>query len=168
MDVWFGRACTASSSATNLTSSISGRRGRRSSRNTPTSSRTKTKSSAPPASSTPFARRSRSKVDILLTLTLQEIATLSGGELLGDAAMRITGAASLGEATSGEISFFGNPKYAAQLRKTQASAIFVPRDFAEETPAAQVRVAIPAKAFEQVVMKFAPEPLRFAPGVHPS
>ena len=71
-------------------------------------------------------------------------------------------------ATSGEISFFGNPKYAAQLRRTQASAIFVPEDFAEKTPAAQVRVANPAKAFEQVVIKFAPEPVRFAPGVHPS
>src|SRR3954463_15421045 len=161
MDVWSGRGCTASSSAINPTSSISGRRAQRLSRNTPTSSRTKTKSSAPPASSTPFAQRSKSKIEILLTLTLQEIATLSGGELLGDDAMRITGAASLGEATSGEISFFGNPKYAAQLRKTQASAIFVLQDFTEKTPAAQVRVTNPAKAFEQVVMKFAPEPVRF-------
>jgi UDP-3-O-[3-hydroxymyristoyl] glucosamine N-acyltransferase len=99
-------------------------------------------------------------------VTLQEIAELSGGELRGDPALLITGAASLAEATAGEISFFANPKYAGQLRKTQASAIFVPADFTEQTTAAQIRVANPPKAFEQMVMKFAPKPVQFSPGVH--
>lgn len=101
-----------------------------------------------------------------MTLTLKEIASLASGELLGDPALKIVGAASLAEATAGEISFFANPKYAAQLRKTQASAIFVPADFEEKTAAAQIRVSNPAKAFEQVVMKFAPKPVQFLPGVH--
>jgi len=39
------------------------------------------------------------------------------GKLLGDPAQQITGAASLVDATDGEVSFFNNPKYAAQLRK---------------------------------------------------
>jgi UDP-3-O-[3-hydroxymyristoyl] glucosamine N-acyltransferase len=99
-------------------------------------------------------------------VTLQEIAELSGGELRGDPALLITGAASLAEATAGEISFFANPKYAGQLRKTQASAIFVPADFTEQTTASQIRVANPPKAFEQMVMKFAPKPVQFSPGVH--
>jgi UDP-3-O-[3-hydroxymyristoyl] glucosamine N-acyltransferase len=93
---------------------------------------------------------------------------MSAGELLGDPAEKITGAASLGEAIPGEISFFGNPKYIGQLRKTRASAVFVPIDFSEQIEAAQIRVANPAKAFEQVVMKLAPEPIVFAPGIHPS
>lgn len=93
---------------------------------------------------------------------------MSGGELIGDPKLKITGAASLAEATSGEISFFANRKYIGLLRKTRASAIFVPPDFAEPLAAAQVRVSNPTKAFEQVVLKFAPQPIVFAPGIHPS
>ena len=92
---------------------------------------------------------------------------MSGGELLGDPAQKVTGAASLAEATDGDVSFFGTPKYVAQLRKTRASAVFVPLDFSETIAAAQIRVANPAKAFEQVVLKLAPKPVASAPGVHP-
>jgi len=93
---------------------------------------------------------------------------MSGGELVGDPKVKITGAASLAEATSGEISFFSNRKYIGLLRKTRASAVFVPPDFGEPLAAAQVRVADPIKAFEQLVLKFAPKPITFAPGIHPS
>jgi UDP-3-O-[3-hydroxymyristoyl] glucosamine N-acyltransferase len=93
---------------------------------------------------------------------------MSGGELIGDPTLKITGAASLAEATSGEISFFVNRKYVGLLRKTRASAVFVPPDFAEQITAAQIRVSNPAKAFEQVVLKLAPKPIGFAPGVHPT
>ena len=103
-----------------------------------------------------------------MSFTLQELAKLSGGELVGDSKLKITGAASLAEATSGEISFFANRKYIGLLRKTRASAVFVPPDFTEPLDAAQVRVSNPTKAFEQVVLKFAPKPITFAPGIHPS
>src|SRR2546429_2276434 len=103
-----------------------------------------------------------------MTFTLKEVATMSGGELIGDPTLQITGAASLGEATPGEISFFANRKYVGLLRKTRASAVFVPADFAEPITPAQIRVANPTKAFEQVVVKFAPKPITFAPGVHPT
>src|ERR1700751_4330875 len=93
---------------------------------------------------------------------------MSGGVLVGDGSLQITGAASLVEATSGEISFFGNRKYIGLLRKTRASAVFVPTDFAESIGAARIRVANPTKAFEQVVLKFAPKPITFPPGIHPS
>ncbi|TMP96227.1 MAG: UDP-3-O-(3-hydroxymyristoyl)glucosamine N-acyltransferase, partial [Verrucomicrobia bacterium] len=102
------------------------------------------------------------------TFTLQELAAMSGGELVGDPTLKITSAASLVEATTGEISFFANRKYVGLLRKTRASAVFVPPDFAEPISAAQVRVANPAKAFEQVVLKLAPKPITFGPGVHPT
>lgn len=101
-----------------------------------------------------------------MTLTLQEIAKLSSGELKGDPAGKITGAASLDEAVEGEIAFYNNPKYMPRLRKTRASAVFVPLDFSEKTEATQIRVADPSKAFEQVVIKLAPKPVAFPPGIH--
>jgi UDP-3-O-[3-hydroxymyristoyl] glucosamine N-acyltransferase len=104
----------------------------------------------------------------VVSFTLQELASTSNGELVGDPKLKITGAASLAEATSGEISFFANRKYIGLLRKTRASAVFVPSDFGEPLTAAQVRVSDPTKAFEQVVLKFAPKPITFSPGVHPS
>jgi len=103
-----------------------------------------------------------------VSFTLQELASMSGGELVGDSKLKITGAASLAEATNGDISFFANRKYIGLLRKTQASAVFVPPDFTEPLAAAQVRVSNPTKAFEQVVLKFAPKPIIFASGIHPS
>jgi UDP-3-O-[3-hydroxymyristoyl] glucosamine N-acyltransferase len=103
-----------------------------------------------------------------VTFTLQELAMAAGGEIVGDPALKITGAASLGEATPGEISFFVNRKYIGLLRKTCASAIFVPADFGEPITAAQIRVSNPIKAFEKVVLKFAARPITFRPGIHPT
>ena len=103
-----------------------------------------------------------------MTFTVKELAALSGGELVGDPTLKITAAASLGEAARGEISFFTNRKYIGLLRKTRASAIFVPPDFAEPIDAAHIRVSNPTKAFEEVLLKFAPKPITFAPGVHSS
>ncbi len=101
-----------------------------------------------------------------MTFTLEQLATTFGGELVGDRSLQITGAASLAEATPGEVSFFATRKYIGLLRKTRASAVFVPADFAESIPPAQIRVSNPTKAFEQVVLKFAPKPIAFAPGIH--
>ena len=103
-----------------------------------------------------------------MNLTLQELAKMCGGELVGDPSLQITGAASLGEAVPGEISFYSDPRYGTPLRKTRASAVFVPPDFAESIATAQIRVANPIKVFEQVVLKFAPKPIVVAAGIHPS
>ena len=100
------------------------------------------------------------------TFTLGELTTLSGGQLTGDPNQKITGAASLAEAVPGDITFFNNRKYAAQLESTKAAAVFVPPDFKGSIPAAQIRVGNPMKAFEQVVAKFAPPRPTFKPGVH--
>jgi len=93
---------------------------------------------------------------------------MCGGQLTGDPALVINGAASLLDAAPGEISFFADPRYALLLRKTEASAIFVPVDFVETIAPAQIRVANPAEAFAQIVAKLAPEPIKFVPGVHPT
>src|SRR4030095_11701526 len=57
----------------------------------------------------------------------------------GDPVTKITGAASLAEATVHEISFFNNPRYLPQLRKTRAAAVIVPPDFSEQIGAAVIR-----------------------------
>jgi UDP-3-O-[3-hydroxymyristoyl] glucosamine N-acyltransferase len=93
---------------------------------------------------------------------------MCGGTVSGAADGTISGAASLAEATSGEITFYGNPRYLAAFRRTRASAAFVPQDFEEQIVAAQIRVADPSKAFEQVVLKFAPQPITFPAGIHPT
>lgn len=103
-----------------------------------------------------------------MTFTLQELATISAGELLGDPAGAVTGVASLAEATDSDVTFFNNPTYMPLLRKTKARAVFVPADFSGAIEPAQIRVANPAKAFEQIVLKLAPAPIAFAPGVHPT
>ncbi len=103
-----------------------------------------------------------------MKFTLQELADLCGGELLGDPEQCITGAASLAEANAGEITFFADTRYLPQLRKTRAAAVFVPTAFAENIGPAMIRTANPAKAFEQVVFRFAPAPITFAPDVHPT
>ena len=93
---------------------------------------------------------------------------MSGGELHGDPEQEISGAASLAEATADEIAFYSDPRYGSLLRKTCAAAVFVPLNFSDTISAAQIRVANPPKAFEQVVLKFAPNPISFAAGVHSS
>lgn len=103
-----------------------------------------------------------------MTLTLQEIAKLCGGELIGDPNQEITGAASLAEAQPGEVSFFSDPRYGPLLRKTRASALFVLPDFSDAISLAQIRVANPSKAFEQIVIKFGPKPVMYPPGIHPT
>jgi UDP-3-O-[3-hydroxymyristoyl] glucosamine N-acyltransferase len=101
-------------------------------------------------------------------MTLQEVAKICGGELVGDPKLEIIGAASLAEAGPGELAFYSDPKYAGILRKTRASAVLVPIDFPETISSAQVRVSNPSKAFEQIVLKFAPKAVEFKPGVHPT
>ncbi|MEP6956219.1 MAG: LpxD N-terminal domain-containing protein, partial [Chthoniobacterales bacterium] len=75
-----------------------------------------------------------------MSFTLQELATAAAGEVFGDASLVVTGAASLPDALPGEITFFNNPRYMPLLRKTRASAVFVPLDFKEAIEPAQIRV----------------------------
>jgi len=57
--------------------------------------------------------------------TLQELASLIRGEVIGDATLEISGISSLDEAGEGEITFIANSKYLAKAKKTKASAIIV-------------------------------------------
>jgi UDP-3-O-[3-hydroxymyristoyl] glucosamine N-acyltransferase len=60
--------------------------------------------------------------------TLEEIASLISGELVGDGSIRIKGIAGIEEAEQGELSFLANPVYRVYLEKTRASAVIVGRE----------------------------------------
>ena len=105
-----------------------------------------------------------------MEITVQELAALIGGQFAVhvDGAKKISGAAGLGDATEGQVTFFGNPKYLPQLKASRATAALVPLDFSEAIQPIAIRVENPSLAFSRLHEKFSPPPARFAPGVHPT
>ena len=97
-------------------------------------------------------------------MTLREIADLVSGRVAPEnETLQIHGPASLVEAGSGDITFFGNAKYLSALRTTQACAVLVPYDCLEEIAPARVWVDNPSEAFAKILAHFAPEPISYPP-----
>ena len=105
-----------------------------------------------------------------MQITVHELAALVGGQFANEAdgSRPIRGFAAIGEAGEGDVTFFGNARYLPELKATRATAALVPADFAESISAVAVRVENPSLAFAHLLARFAPPPIRFAPGVHPS
>jgi UDP-3-O-[3-hydroxymyristoyl] glucosamine N-acyltransferase len=104
-----------------------------------------------------------------VNITLAELAALTGGILEnGGPDLVVSGAAAVTEASGAQVTFFGNARYLAALKQSQAAAAFVPLDFADQIAPALIKVANPSLAFAQALEKFAPAPITYAPGVHPT
>ena len=58
--------------------------------------------------------------------SLNEIALYLGGRVSGDGETLISGLATLDDAGAGQLTFLANPKYAAKVATTQASAVLLP------------------------------------------
>lgn len=102
-------------------------------------------------------------------MRLLQLATLAGAVVPeGSEDLEISGVASLQEARSGDITFFGNPRYLSQLRTCTASVAFVPADFAENLDLVLLRVESPAAAFAIAVDAFAPAAASPTEGIHPT
>jgi UDP-3-O-[3-hydroxymyristoyl] glucosamine N-acyltransferase len=86
--------------------------------------------------------------------------------LEGDGTIEIHGVATLEDAGPGHLTFFVNPKYAAELRATRASAVIL-GERAERAPCPMLRTREPYVAFARAVALFA-EPWRPSPGIHSS
>ena len=100
-------------------------------------------------------------------MTLGEIATALGATLEnGDPMTEITGVAGIEEASSGQLTFVANPKYAATARTTTASAIIVSEDF-PAVSCALLRSKNPYLCFARAIDLFY-QPPRYAPEIHPS
>ncbi len=107
----------------------------------------------------------------MLAFSLRDLAERVGGEIVGlDPGLSIAGVSDLAGAREGQISFLGNNRYLQAAQRTRASAILIsPGDAkAGGFPCALVVVASPSLAFSLIAALFAPEPVRFAPGVHPT
>src|SRR5271169_1552449 len=102
-----------------------------------------------------------------LTMKLSAIASALEVRLEnGSPETEITGLNGIEQAGPGELSFVSNPKYAAAARSTKASAVIVAEDF-PAIPAAMLRAKDPYLSFARALELFH-EPLRYAPGVHPT
>jgi UDP-3-O-[3-hydroxymyristoyl] glucosamine N-acyltransferase len=97
-------------------------------------------------------------------LNLQDIAARIDCRLDGDGAIDIRGVAGIEDAGPGDLTFFANPKYAAELRATRASAVIL-GEHAEAAPCAMLRARQPYLAFARAVGLFE-DPWRPAAGVH--
>jgi UDP-3-O-[3-hydroxymyristoyl] glucosamine N-acyltransferase len=98
-------------------------------------------------------------------LRLKDIADHLGCRIEGDDEIDVNGVATLEDAGPGDLTFFVNPKYAAELRETRASAVILGLD-AAPAPCAMLRIDQPYLAFARAVELFA-DPWRPAPGAHP-
>lgn len=58
--------------------------------------------------------------------TLAELAGYLGGRVIGDPSAEVAGLASLDDAVEGTITFLANPKYAAKVATTRATAVILP------------------------------------------
>jgi len=99
-------------------------------------------------------------------MTLAELATRLGCELRGDGTIAIYAIRGLEEAGPGDLTFLANPKYAAQLAATRASAAIVATD-AAELPIATLRADNPYVCFARALAIFH-RPLCPPPGIHPT
>lgn len=102
-----------------------------------------------------------------MDLSVNEIARLVGGTVVGDGDSRIHGLNSLQHARPGDIAFYTGGRYAGQFAQTRASAVLVAEDVSQG-PAALIQVANPYAAFTQLLYKYEAETLRHPTGVHPA
>lgn len=103
-------------------------------------------------------------------ISLAELATVLGGELAGDAVATtiITQMEKLDAATSGSISFLGNPLYKKYLPSTKASAVVLSTKDAENCTAPMIVVKNSRLALAKLLHLCAPDDASSSGGVHPT
>jgi UDP-3-O-[3-hydroxymyristoyl] glucosamine N-acyltransferase len=113
------------------------------------------------------AERERSRADS--SLTLEEVARLVGGELSGDAALRVRGIAPLDQASPHELALFADRRYLGQLRDTRGAAVLVSAALASDVPAGMPAVVVEDAhaALPALLGRLHPQ-AESPPSVHPS
>ena len=99
-------------------------------------------------------------------MRLADLAARLGCRLEGDGTLEITRVATLDDAAPGDLTFLANPKYAAKVAATRASAVILGED-AAPAPCAMLRTANPYRAFADALGVLGRNE-RPAPGVHPT
>ena len=98
-------------------------------------------------------------------MKLSEIAVRLDCRLAGDGEIDITGVAGMEHASTGDLTFLANPKYAHKVKHTHASAILV-AEFLPDCRAVCLVSANPYLDFARALELFY-QPPRPAPGIHP-
>ncbi|MCR9592174.1 UDP-3-O-(3-hydroxymyristoyl)glucosamine N-acyltransferase [Vibrio alginolyticus] len=94
------------------------------------------------------------------TLTLAELATITGGELFGDESLVVSRVAPMDKAQEGDVTFLSNPKYAKHLSECQATVVMVKAEHKDQCVGNTLVVSDPYVAFARVVqaMDTTPKP----------
>lgn len=108
-----------------------------------------------------------------MALTLEQIAQRFGGEIVGDATLKVAGLAPLDQAQPHQLAFLANPKYLSQVESTRAGAVLIaPSDLAKLASGAGRNFIVtpnPYAYFARVAQWFIDLAAPKAPaGVHPS
>lgn len=103
-----------------------------------------------------------------MEISIGQIAQLLEAEVIGDASVCIRNVRGVQEAEAGDLTFVVDPKYIPLLQRTKASAVLVRADLDVKCSIPQIKVKNPREAFQKLTAAFAPPPIQFAPGVHPT
>ncbi|MBO7741888.1 MAG: hypothetical protein J6S21_04975, partial [Victivallales bacterium] len=107
---------------------------------------------------------------MLISKSIEEVAALVGGTVVGSCQRPLQGVSSLAEATENDVSFLGNDKYRDQVKSTRAGAVLIPADYTGEPAEGHAWIVCenPSDAFTKVIMAFTPPPVEYKPGIHPT
>lgn len=102
------------------------------------------------------------------TLTLAELAAITGGELHGDSNAVVSRVAPMDSAQEGDVTFLSNPKYSKHLAQSKATVLMVKESERELCPSNVLVVADPYVAFAKVAQALDLTPKPADDGVAPS
>lgn len=102
-----------------------------------------------------------------MPVSLGELATRFGCELIGDPDRIVSGLASLPAASAESLSFLANAAYKEQLSVTRAAAVIVRPGDAADVPVAALLHGDPYPCYARMAAIVCPPPA-FAPGIHTS
>jgi len=102
-------------------------------------------------------------------MTIQELAELLHGEIIGDPQTDIRGIEKIEYAEAGHIAFIANQKYLRYETQTLASALLISTSHTpQRTDIAYIRTEDPYDSFVQLLRVFYPSQTTHHPGIHPS
>lgn len=103
-----------------------------------------------------------------MDLTVDEIARLVGGSVVGDGSVRIAGVNGLREAGPGDLVFVRGKRYLPLLAETRASAVLIAAVPDNPVSIPLIVTPQPDLAFAQIIQQHALTPLEHPQGIHPS
>jgi UDP-3-O-[3-hydroxymyristoyl] glucosamine N-acyltransferase len=102
-----------------------------------------------------------------MPISLGELATRFGCDLVGDPDVEVDCVAALATAGPRSLSFYTNPRLQPQLASTRAAAVVLRADDAASAPSAALLSANPYATYARIAGLLHPDPTP-VPGVHPS